>query len=221
MDALDSRNIVLTGFMGTGKTTVGRLLADQLGYEFVDTDRVIEERHGTIADLFRSVGEDGFRRIERELAAELADRVGLVISTGGRMMLDPQNVASLSRNGRCLLPGSPRPMRSSTASPTIRPESSVPCWRSRTLASGSSNCSPSAVLTIARFAQLTTDAVSADAVASDLVALATSDPHRFAIDNPSGDYEYSVGAAVLPFVRQLARIEGPMVVVTNAEVGGL
>ena len=76
MTASDSRNIVLTGFMGTGKTTVGRLLAEQLGYEFVDTDRVIEERHGKIADVFRSVGEEGFRRIERELAAELADRVG-------------------------------------------------------------------------------------------------------------------------------------------------
>ena len=59
MTASDSRNIVLTGFMGTGKTTVGRLLAEQLGYEFVDTDRVIEERHGKIADVFRSVGEDG------------------------------------------------------------------------------------------------------------------------------------------------------------------
>ena len=69
MTASDSRNIVLTGFMGTGKTTVGRLLAQQLGYEFVDTDRVIEERHGTIADLFRSIGEQGFRRIERDLAS--------------------------------------------------------------------------------------------------------------------------------------------------------
>ena len=105
MTASDSRNIVLTGFMGTGKTTVGRLLAQQLGYEFVDTDRVIEERHGKIADLFRSVGEEGFRRIERDLATELADRERLVISTGGRMMLDPHNVASLSRNGRvfCLV----------------------------------------------------------------------------------------------------------------------
>ena len=53
--------------MGTGKTTVGRLLAQQLEYEFVDTDRMIEERHGRIVDLFQSVGE-GFRRIERELA---------------------------------------------------------------------------------------------------------------------------------------------------------
>ena len=72
-----------------------------------------------------------------------------------------------------------------------------------------------------RFAQLTTDTVDADAVAADLAALARSDPHRFAIDNPAGGYEFSVGAAVLPFVRQLARIDGPMVVVTNTEVGDL
>ena len=105
MTSPDSRNIVLTGFMGTGKTTVGRLLAQQLGYEFVDTDQIIEERHGKIGDLFRSAGEEAFRRIERELASELADRERLVIATGGRMMLDPQNVASLSRNGRvfCLV----------------------------------------------------------------------------------------------------------------------
>ena len=220
MTASDSRNIVLTGFMGTGKTTVGRLLAEQLGYEFVDTDRVIEQRHGTIADVFRSQGEEGFRRIERELAAELADRVKLVISTGGRMMLDPQNVASLSRNGRvfCLVATPDEIFDRVTNDPSRieRPLLSVPDPRQR-IVELLAERSPD----YRRFAQLTTDAVSADAVASDLVALATSDPHRFAIDNPSGDYEYSVGAAVLPFVRQLARIEGPMVVVTNAEVGGL
>ncbi len=59
MTASDSRNIVLTGFMGTGKTTVGRLLAEQLGYEFVDTDVVIEQRHGKIADVFRTHGRGG------------------------------------------------------------------------------------------------------------------------------------------------------------------
>ena len=220
MSSPDSRNVVLTGFMGTGKTTVGRLLARQLGYEFVDTDRVIEERHGTIADLFRTIGEQGFRRIERDLASELAGRDRLVISTGGRMMLDPQNVASLSRNGRvfCLVatPDEIFDRVASDASRVERPLLSVPDPRQR-IVELLAERGPD----YRRFAQLTTDAVSADTVASDLVALATSDPHRFAIDNPSGDYEYSVGAAILPFVRQLARIDGPMVVVTNAEVGSL
>ncbi len=98
-------NIILTGFMGTGKTTTGRLLADKLGMVFVDTDAIIEERHGLISDIFRLQGEDAFRAIERELATELADQDGLVISTGGRMMLDPANIAALGRTGRvfCLV----------------------------------------------------------------------------------------------------------------------
>jgi shikimate kinase len=88
-------NVVLTGFMGTGKTTVGRLLADRLGYEFVDTDAMIEEHHGSIPQIFAAHGEPRFRRYEREVAAELAERDGLVISTGGRLMLDPVNAKVL------------------------------------------------------------------------------------------------------------------------------
>ena len=91
--------------MGTGKTTVGRLLAEQLGYEFVDTDRLIEERHGRSPTSSGSVGEEGFRRIERDLAPNWRIANGLVISTGGRMMLDPQNVTELEPKRPSLLPG--------------------------------------------------------------------------------------------------------------------
>ncbi len=87
--------IVLTGFMGTGKSTVGRLLAERLGYEWVDTDDVIERRHGPIAEIFRTQGEAAFRRHERNVIAELAERTGRVISTGGKLMLDPVNVTLL------------------------------------------------------------------------------------------------------------------------------
>jgi shikimate kinase len=98
-------NIVLTGFMGTGKTTVGRILAHRLGYELVDTDVLIEARHGPIATIFRDRGEDAFRVIERELTAELADRTGLVVSTGGRLLLDPANASALGATGQvfCLV----------------------------------------------------------------------------------------------------------------------
>jgi shikimate kinase len=98
-------NVVLTGFMGTGKSTVGRLLARRLAYEFVDTDEVIEQRHGPIPAIFAQRGEAGFRALERTVARELAERRGLVISTGGRMMLDAANVAALGRSGRvfCLV----------------------------------------------------------------------------------------------------------------------
>ncbi len=93
------RNVVLTGFMGTGKTTVGRILADRLGYAFVDTDEVIESRAGPIPEIFEREGEPGFRDMERTVARELAGRTGLVIATGGRMMLDPECAACLEPSG--------------------------------------------------------------------------------------------------------------------------
>lgn len=92
-------NIVLTGFMGTGKSTVGRRLAERLGRAFVDTDELIEARHGPIEAIFAEHGEARFRAIEREVAAELGRRRGLVVATGGRLLLDPQNTASLGATG--------------------------------------------------------------------------------------------------------------------------
>ena len=99
-------NIILTGFMATGKTTVGKRLAEQLGYAFVDTDELISERSGqTVAEIFREKGEAAFRRMESEIAQELGEKEGLVVSTGGRLMLDPANAAALGRRGRvfCLV----------------------------------------------------------------------------------------------------------------------
>ena len=83
-------NIVLTGFMGTGKSTIARLLAAALGREFIDTDVLIIARHGEIADIFLQQGEATFREIEKELATELASRDGLVVASGGGMLLDPE-----------------------------------------------------------------------------------------------------------------------------------
>lgn len=93
-------NIILTGFMGTGKTTIGRLLAAQLKYDFVDTDEWIEERAGrSVADIFAIDGEAAFRQLERDAAQELAGRSGVVIATGGRLMLDPDNARVLGQSG--------------------------------------------------------------------------------------------------------------------------
>ncbi|MGB3222134.1 MAG: shikimate kinase [Desulforhopalus sp.] len=106
MHNIDKKNIVLTGFMGTGKTTVGKLLAKQLERGFVDTDQLIEARQDTtIPEIFATQGETAFRLMEAEIAEELGKREELVISTGGRLMLDPSNADALSRNGRvfCLV----------------------------------------------------------------------------------------------------------------------
>jgi len=121
----EAENIVLTGFMGTGKSTVGQLLADELHFEWIDTDALIESRYGSIAEMFAANGEEAFRDIESAVAAELAASSGLVISSGGRMMLDPANAALFRDRARvfCLTAtaaevlrrvaaqgGSPRPL---------------------------------------------------------------------------------------------------------------
>ncbi len=88
----NDRNIVITGFMGTGKTTVGRLVAERLGRPFVDTDAEIVRRLGlSIPELFAREGEAGFRHIEQRICRFLAAQRGLVIATGGGMLVDAGN----------------------------------------------------------------------------------------------------------------------------------
>lgn len=92
-----SRNVVLTGFMGTGKTSVGRIVARQLAREFVDMDTLIEAREGkTVSAIFVAHGESYFRSIESALCKELSARNGLVIATGGGALIDPQNQATFA-----------------------------------------------------------------------------------------------------------------------------
>lgn len=93
-DAL-SPNIVLTGFMGTGKTAVGRRLATLTGRTFVDLDAEIVNKHGDIAKMFAVDGEERFRQVERDLLAEFALKRNQVIATGGGTLLDPDNVVAL------------------------------------------------------------------------------------------------------------------------------
>jgi shikimate kinase len=92
-------NLVLTGIMGSGKSSVGRMLAVRLKLDFVDMDEVIEERYGAITVLFERDGEDRFRDMETAMARELAGRDGLVISTGGGIIKRSENMEALKKNG--------------------------------------------------------------------------------------------------------------------------
>ena len=93
-------NIFLVGLMGAGKSTVGRLLARRLSKRFVDTDHEIEKRNGvTIPVIFEIEGEDGFRRREQEVLMDLAQEQGLVLSTGGGIVLRPENREALRNHG--------------------------------------------------------------------------------------------------------------------------
>ncbi len=96
--------IYITGFMGSGKTTIGRLVADQLGWEFVDLDRDIEEReHDTVANIFAKRGETEFRRIETEAIRRWLNKIErgqpTVISLGGGAFVQQANYEMLGNNG--------------------------------------------------------------------------------------------------------------------------
>ena len=89
-------NLALIGFMGTGKTSVGRLVAEILRFEFLDTDELIQARAGrTIAEIFEQDGEPAFRALERQVVLELVNRKKNVISTGGGLPTNADNLAAL------------------------------------------------------------------------------------------------------------------------------
>src|SRR5574341_868352 len=92
MSILDTNlNLILTGFMGTGKTTIGNIVAERLGRRFVDMDHLIMQRAGrTVPEIFKEHGESIFRAWEATFCEELSEPAGLVIATGGGALI-PQN----------------------------------------------------------------------------------------------------------------------------------
>jgi shikimate kinase len=94
------QNIFLVGPMGAGKSTVGRQLAESLGYEFQDSDQEIQRRTGVdIPTIFEFEGEEGFRNRERQVVEELAQQDGIVPATGGGVVLSPENRQQLAARG--------------------------------------------------------------------------------------------------------------------------
>ncbi|MNC35526.1 Shikimate kinase [compost metagenome] len=95
-----NKNIILVGMMATGKSTVGALLAEELGYELVDLDHVIIQKEGrSIAELFAEGGEDYFRKIESAVLKEMLEGEGRIISTGGGAVLAPGNAEIMLQKG--------------------------------------------------------------------------------------------------------------------------
>lgn len=96
-------HLVLVGLPGSGKSTVGPLLAEALGAPFVDLDEEIERREGlTVREIFEMRGEAAFRAMERELTQELVDQPGTVVSAGGGWMAEEANVALLRPPARII-----------------------------------------------------------------------------------------------------------------------
>lgn len=100
------KNIILTGFMGTGKSSVGTKVAERLSRQFVDMDREIEKLTGmTVSELFRRFGEVRFRSEEKLMAKKVAAQNDLVVATGGGIILDQKNMDLLRSSGTvvCLM----------------------------------------------------------------------------------------------------------------------
>jgi shikimate kinase len=114
--------IVLIGFMGAGKTTVGRRVAKRLGLPFVDSDSVIEEREQrTVRDIFASDGEAVFRRIERATVLDLLDGPDAVLALGGGAVQDPVIRAAVARATTVHLVVTPEQVRARVGSDAGRP----------------------------------------------------------------------------------------------------
>jgi shikimate dehydrogenase len=95
----ETRNLVLIGMPGCGKTTVGKALADRLGRKLVDTDDLIVERAGcSIPEIFANQGEEAFRQLEHQVLCDVSKQSGLIIATGGGVVTRPENVDPLRQN---------------------------------------------------------------------------------------------------------------------------
>lgn len=93
-------NLVFTGFMGTGKSAVGKEVAERLGFSFYDTDAFIEENaQMSISSIFGELGEEVFRQMEAEAVEALSEKDSVVISCGGGVVLNVKNIENLAKSG--------------------------------------------------------------------------------------------------------------------------
>lgn len=94
------KNIVLIGFMGSGKSMVSNRLADLLKKEVISSDGLVEQREGrSIIDIFQSQGEDYFRAVESQIIHEISQKTGVIIDSGGGVILNAENFTALKKNG--------------------------------------------------------------------------------------------------------------------------
>lgn len=116
-------NIFLTGFMGSGKTTVAQLLALSINWKYVDIDSLIETKLGkTIKECFEQEGEAFFREIESELLTDVAQKTHQVISTGGGIVLSESNRVTMRKSGSVIwLAATPETIFSRISNNTNRP----------------------------------------------------------------------------------------------------
>ena len=209
-----AQNIVITGFMGTGKTTVSEIVARKLNRPFVDMDVEIETRAGfSIPQIFRRQGEAAFRAMERQLVHELALRHGLVIATGGGALVDAGNRQMMSQHGIVIcLNASKAEIRARLSENQHRPLAAE--WEAHFDARLGAYAS-------IRHQIMTTGRTPED-IAADILALADGALYVRAPDG--GGYPILIGSGLLHRIAadpEAAGLGGHVVVVTNETIAPL
>ena len=217
-------NLVITGFMGSGKSAVGRLVAERLGRPFVDMDAVLAQRLGmSVPDVFARLGERFFRREEAALCRELAAQGGMVIATGGGALVDRANREAMAASGTlvCL-----------TASADTLWERLSGTLDRPMLGSADRRARLETLLAVRKPAydeiphQVSTDGLALEQVASRVEQIARlADAHRersLVVRYPGGSYPIFLthgGLAGLGSYLQSRRLCGPVLVITDSNVG--
>ena len=221
--SLGTRNLILTGFMGTGKTAVGQDLAHRMGREFVDMDALIAERQGmSIADIFHQEGEARFRGLENELCQELAAKQNLVIATGGGALVPDANREILGASGQivCLCASTQEILRR-LESAQDRPLLSAPDRESRISALLAQRDAAYGRIPL----QVDTTELSIRQVVEQVLALADTATFRsHTVSYPGGEYPIRLGEGLLAQAGDLLRersVGDQIVLATAPPVGKL
>ncbi|NLE46447.1 MAG: 3-dehydroquinate synthase [Chloroflexi bacterium] len=200
------RNIVLTGFMGAGKTTIGREVARRLNAHFIDMDDEIEQRAGkSIPAIFAEDGEATFRDMESALCEELSQQQGLVIATGGGALIDPSNRAVMTRSGTvvCLTCAPDEILQRVT--PAAAPDR--PLLNVRDMRAEIERLLAARVDAYAAIPwQIDTTSLSVSDIAERVIALA--DVITLPVDYPGGSYNIHIGDGLLDRVGEAMRLAG-------------
>jgi len=220
----DSDNLILTGFMGTGKTAAGRELARRLGRAFVDMDAAIEERAGkSIARIFSQEGEAAFRRLEADLCRELAAGRSRVIATGGGALLSEENLAIMRASGPVIcLTASIEATLHRLAAAQDRPLLDVTDRRARIAALLAERTEAYDRIPL----QIDTTGLSVDQVVEEVLAAirAPAPAQILPVTHPGGAYPVVLGRGLLarsgPLLRDL-EMGGSVALVTNPTVEAL
>jgi len=224
---MNSHSIVLTGFMGTGKTAVGRCVSERLGREFVDVDAVIEAREGkSVRAIFTTRGEEYFRAVESALCKELGGREGLVIATGGGALVNSIGRAQFANASVVCLDATVDAVLMRLKDAQDRPLLAGDNLRDRVEALMAARRTAYAQIPI----HVDTTGKTIEQVADQIIALLRSEPdiQRLDVTTPEGAYPVLVGAGMLDQAGSvLARLSASnpfssrCALITNPRVGGL